>query len=386
MQNFKFNNKSKIIFGKNDESVIAEEIKSLGAKKVMIHYGMNSIVKSGLLGRIQSALDNAKIKYIKFGGVKANPTKTHAIKGVEIARKNKVDFVLAVGGGSVIDSAKAICAGAVNKDIWTYYINAEKAKTLTAALPLGVVLTIPAAGSECSTASVLQDDDNLGAKYCLSQPPLRSKFAFINPELCTTLPKEQVAYGASDILAHLLERYFSTDENVVVTDKLLTGAMQAMFEIAPKVYADPTDYQNMAELCLLGTLAHNGMLNMGRISQDWGTHQIDNTLLSGIKNIAHGAGLAVVFPAWLKHVAKTKPTKILQFAREVMGCSSIADGIAGLEKFYKSLGLATTLKGVGFDVNEIKGLVKTAFPADIVLGGYGQLSQSDIESVVVLAR
>jgi len=383
MQNFSYQNQSKIIFGKNDESVLAAEIKNQGAKTVLIHYGQNSIVKSGLLARVKKALDNESIKYVEHGGVQANPLRNHALQGVDLAIKNKVDLVLAIGGGSVIDSAKLICAGAVNDDIWSYYT--DKTKQIKGALPLGVVLTIPAAGSECSTGSVVKDERN-GRKYVLSHNFLRSRFAFVNPEYCNTLPKEQVAYGASDILAHLLERYFSPEQNVTVTDKLLTGAIQAMFEIAPKVYKDPSDFESMAEFCLLGTLAHNGMLALGRVVQAWESHPIEMAFISGHYDHAHGQGLAIIFPAWMKYVSKTKPAKVLQFAKEVMQESTIEKGIAKLEAFFKSLGLAVTLKELNIKVAEAQEIVKTAFAKDVILGGFGELTLDDILNVVALAE
>jgi len=389
MQNFIYDNSSKIIFGSNDEAVLASEIKNSGAKKVLIHYGKNSVAASGLLDRIKNALDKEKIDYIEFGGVSANPLKAYALQGVDVAVINKIDFVLAVGGGSVIDSAKLICAGAQNKNIWNYYT--KEAKGLTKALPLGVVLTIPAAGSECSPTSVIRDGET-GAKYTLAHKCLISKFAFVNPEYCLTLPKEQIAYGASDILAHLLERYFSPERNVFVTDKLLSGAISAVFEIAPKVYKNPRDYQNMSEFCLLGTMAHNGMLALGRVVQAWESHPIEMAVCSGASNLAHGQGLAIIFPAWLKYMSKKRPEKVLQFARDVMcakgktNAEIMQNGIKKLEKFFVSLGLPVTLNEVGISVENAKKIVNSVFPKDVKLGGYGKLSIKDIENIVTLAK
>ena len=389
MTNFNYENTSKMIFGKNDESVLANEIKSLGGKNVLIHYGQNSIIKSGLLARVVKALENAGIKHLEYGGVQSNPLRSHALQGVELAKKNNVDFILAIGGGSVIDSAKCIAAGAVNENIWEYY--ADITKQINGALPLGVVLTIPAAGSECSTSTVIKDDRD-GLKYNFSHDYVRSKFAFINPELMATLPKKQIAFGASDILSHLLERYFSPEQNVTVTDKLLTGAIQAMFEIAPKVYKDSSDYENMAEFCLLGTLAHNGMLALGRVIQSWESHRIETKLLSGAYGIAHGQGLAVIFPAWLKFAGKKKPAKILQFSKEVMLADGkneqeiIENGIAKLEAYFQSFGLAVTLKELNIKVADAQKIAKGAFPKDIVLGGYGKLSIDEILNVIALAE
>ena len=382
MENFTYQNKTKLIFGRNDESVIAAELKNHGAKKVLVHYGQNSIIKSGLLGRTKDALNKAGIKYIEFGGVKANPLRSHALEGITLAKQEKVDFILAIGGGSVIDSAKCIAVGAVNSKVWDFYTGK---KECIKALPVGVVLTIPAAGSENSRSTVIVDDKS-GLKYSFGCEVLRPVFAVINPVICATLPKEQVAYGASDILAHLLERYFSPDPNIGLTDKILTGAIRQMFIVAPRAYADPTKYESMAEFCLIGTLAHNGMLALGRVNQDWGTHVIENKVLSGAHDVAHGAGLAVIFPAWLKHVAKTKPSKILQFANEVMDEKTIDKGIAKLEAFYKSLGLETTLGGLGIKLDEARKFACIAFNKDTVLGEYGQLSFDDILKILEIAK
>jgi len=384
MENFIYENTSRLIFGKHDESVIAAEIKRLGAKKVLVHYGQGSIVRSGLLGKITKALTDHKIKYVEYGGVVANPLREHTLAGLALAKKEKVDLVLAIGGGSVIDSAKCICAGLTNADIWSYYTDKTK-KLPNPAAPLGVVLTIPAAGSEGSCASVMKDEAT-GIKYGLHNDTLRSRFAFVNPDYCETLPREQVAYGASDILAHMLERYFSPHDHVVATDKLLTGAIQAVLEIAPKAYKDPANYAYMAEFCLLGTLAHNGMLSLGRNVQAWEAHPIEMAFISGKYNQSHGTGLAIIFPAWLKHVAKTRPTKVQQFANEVMGEKSVALAIAKLEKWYKSLGLATTLKEVGIDVKDAIEVATVALEPKIPLGGYGQLTMTDIENIIRLAK
>jgi len=376
MTNFMYENGSKIILGNYGEDVLAGEIKNRDAKKVLIHYGGQSVIKSGLFDRIKGALGNAGIKWVEYGGVVANPLKGHALKGVELAKKEKVDFVLAVGGGSVIDSAKLICAGAVNDDIWSYYLDSKK--VITGALPLGVVLTIPAAGSECSISTVIRDEET-GRKHTMMHNVLRSKFAFINPEYCFTLPKEQIAFGASDILAHMLERYFSPEQNVVTTDKILTGAIHAVMEIAPRVYADKADYANMAEFCLLGTLAHNGMLALGRVIQSWESHMIEMGFISGHYNFAHGQGLSIIFPAWLKYMATKRPEKVKQFEKEVVT-------IKELEKWYKSLDLPTRLSDLNIDVMEAKEVIKKSFKPDVKLGGYGELSLDDILAVVRLAK
>jgi len=402
MNNFIYTNKCEIIFGDLPEADVAHAIKRRGANRVMIVYGSGSVIKSGLLARIKKALEAESIDYVEHGGVVTNPLLSHALDGVKLAKAENVDFILAVGGGSAIDAAKFIAVGAINgQDAWKIFKNAEREGY--DALPVASVLTIPAAGSECSTASVIREDKT-GIKYAIGSEVIRPKFAFINPRLCMTLPKEQVAYGASDIFAHLLERYFTPQHNVVFTDKLLEGAMRAMIEVAPMVYkvqsgdisildgAYKDGFGVWSELCLMGTLAHNSMLSLGRDIQDWATHRMENKLLSGIHNIAHGAGLAILFPAWMKHVSKTKPAKIAQFAREVMGVNGkndtmvIRKGIAALQNFYKSMGLAQSLTEMNIDHKEVKKAAKKIFKADTILGGYGELTPKDIMKIIDLAK
>lgn len=381
MQNFIYENKCEIHFGDLPESHIADCIKKFGGKKVLLHFGGGSIIKSGLHEKIIKALTGAGLKVFELGGVQPNPLKSKAQEGIDLARREKVDFILAVGGGSVIDSAKCIAAGANNPDIWDYYEKKKNNCDLKNVLPVGAVLTIPAAGSECSVTSVIRYESN-GLKYTISgTEALRPKFAFINPNYSTTLPANQIANGISDIFAHLFERFFAEDsiKNDVVTDKILIGAMHAVLEIAPKVYADVKNYDNIANLCLIGTLAHNGMLNLGRGAGCWASHRIDNRLLSGIKNIAHGEGLAISIPAYLKFMSKKKPARVEHFTREVI---SIHD----LEKFYKSLGLPTRLSDMKLSVDEIKPLVKLAYPTGELLGGYGQLTIGEIETIIEIAK
>ena len=412
MNNFIYTNKCEILFGDLPESEIAAALKRHNAKKVLAVYGSGSVKRSGVLDKVLGALRTDGITYIEYGGVVANPLVSHGLEGIKIAKAEKVDFILAIGGGSVIDEAKFIAVGAFgNQDAWELFKSG--AEEISGALPVASVLTIPAAGSECSTASVVRDDKT-GIKYAIGNEHIRPRFAYINPRYCMTLPPAQVGYGASDIFAHLLERYMSPQTNVTLTDRILEGAMCAMLEIAPKVYQvqikscgenvaacesgtplarrtknknekdknyDDNDYQVWAEFCLLGTLAHNDTLDMGRAYQDWATHAIDNKLLSGIHNIAHGAGLAIIFPAWMRYVSKTKPDKILQFSREVMGEESIEKGIGKLETWFRSIGLPKTLSEVNIDAESVKEDAKTVF-SSATLGDYGQLRINDILAII----
>jgi len=388
MYDFIYNNRTELVFGNVDSKEIARKIKEYNPKKVLIVYGQNSVVKSGLLEKVTSGLKGANIEFVEFGGTKANPLRSYTQKGVDLAKKEKCDFILAVGGGSVIDAAKGIAAGVANGDMWKFYSTDAE---LTKALPIAVILTLPAAGSEGSGATVLVDDES-GTKYSFGSDIVRPKLSFVDPRNCMSLPREQISYGASDIIAHMMERYFCPQENVTVTDELLGGAIKAMIKIAPKLYNEPTNYDYWAEFCLLGTLAHNDMLNMGRDDQDWGTHLIENKLLSGPYNIAHGAGLAIIFPAWMKYVATKRPSKLVQFAREVLDVtgaddrSVVTQGIQKMEEWYQSIGLKLYLSQINIKIEDVKDLAKKLFDPNIKLGGYGQLSFEEIIKVVELAK
>ena len=375
MDNFIFQNQTKIIFGDRPILELACMLKKHDARKILLVYGSGSIIKNGILQETTTALKNVGIDYIEFSKVAANPLLSHALDGVKIARLEKIDFILAVGGGSCIDAAKFIAVGTKNNQ------DAEKIfKTSTPvdhALPIAAIVTIPATGSECSWSSIIKDEKT-GLKYPLRCEAIRPKIAFINPRHCMTLPKEQIAYSVSDILSHNLERYFSSQDNIEYTDRLLEGAMKAIIEVGQKVYNEGT-YEAWAQLCLAGTMAHNDMLSMGRI-QDWGVHGIENKFLSGMNNIAHGQGLAVLFPVWMEYMAedKKKTKKILQFFDRVFGIKGVNEGVSALRDFYKGLGLKVSLKELGIDAEPILKTAKEIYPADIKLGAFGQMGIDDI--------
>ena len=378
MQNFIFQNQTKIIFGDRPISDLIEMLKKLAAKKIMLVYGGGSIIKNGILQETISALKGANITYIEYGGVSANPHLSHALGGVKIARSQKIDCLLAIGGGSAIDAAKFIAVGAKdNQDAEQIF----KTSTPTEhALPVAALVTIPATGSECSWSSIIKDDTT-GLKYPLRCEAIRPKIAFINPRHAMTLPKEQVAYSISDILSHNLERYFSPQSNIDYTDRLLEGAMKAIIELGQKVYADGK-YEDWAQLCLAGSMAHNDMLSMGRI-QDWGVHGIENKFLSGMNNIAHGQGLAILFPVWMEYVAKIKgkSKKVLQFFERVFDAKDIDDGINKLKAFYKDLGLKLTLKEMDISLEPIIQKAKEIYNQNTKLGFFGELNLADIIAI-----
>jgi len=348
MDNFIYHNPTKIIFGKGTESSVGEEISQYG-KNILLHYGKSSIKTSGLYDKVIKSLREAGIKYTELSGVNPNPRLSLVREGIDICRKEKIDFILAVGGGSTIDSAKAIAIGVpYSGDVWDFYTGKAEPK---AALPIGSILTIPASGSESSPASVITNEDGWLKRSC-SGNLLRTRFSILNPELTFTLPKNQIANGVADILAHLMERYFTNTKNVELTDRLIEADMKTIINNAPKLMENPRDYDAWAEVMWGGSIAHNELLNTGR-QGDWASHRIEHEL-SGIYDVPHGSGLAVIFPAWMKYVYKHDINRFVQFAVRVWDVKELKDqektalaGIAALTQFFQSLNLPTTMRELG---------------------------------------
>ncbi|MDE6556983.1 MAG: iron-containing alcohol dehydrogenase, partial [Duncaniella sp.] len=315
MTDFSYCSPTRYIFGRDAEMKVAEQAKEMGATSVMMVYGMGSAVRSGLVGRVEKLLTDAGLKVTHLGGVQPNPVDTKVYEGIDKARSEGVDTVIAVGGGSAIDCAKAVAAGVCyDGDFWDFYCGKA---TVTKALPVGVVLTIPAAGSEGSGNSVITKTEGLIKSSIRTDYWLRPKFACLNPELTFTLPPFQTACGICDMMAHILERYFSPTPDVEVSDRLCEGLLMAIMTEAPKVIAKPDDYQARANILWSGTLAHNGICGCGRV-EDWCSHALEHEI-SALYNVAHGAGLAVVFPAFITFMASVKPEKPAQFGRRVLG-------------------------------------------------------------------
>lgn len=355
MINFEYHMPTKVIFGKKTEYEVGKELASNGATKVLLHYGKDSIKRTGLYDRVVHSLNDAGIDYVELGGVKPNPVLSLVRKGVELCRKEKVDFILAVGGGSVIDSAKAIGIGVpYDGDVWDFYTD----KPVEECLPIGVVLTIPAAGSETSFNSVITNEDG-NLKRGIAGYSMRPKFAILNPELPMTLPPYHMACGAVDIMAHVMERYFTPVDNVCFTDRLCEGTLKTVIENIPKVLANNNDYDAWAEIMWAGSVAHNGLLGTGR-QEDWGSHMIEHEI-SGIYDVAHGAGLAVVFPAWMTYVYKKDLNRFAQFANRVWGVEykpydlegMALEGIAKLKSFFSSIGMPVSLAELGVPTDRI---------------------------------
>lgn len=384
MDNFTYCTPTKYVFGRGAENHVAEELSALGLKNVMVVYGGGSVVRSGLLARVLGKLDEAGIDHTELGGIQPNPTDPKVREGIELCRTKKVDGLLAVGGGSVIDTAKAIAAGVPYQgDFWDFW--AGKA-TVQNALPVGVVLTIPAAGSEGSGNSVITLLDGMHKISLRTDYWLRPKFALLNPELTFTLPPEQTAAGIADMMAHILERYFSPTKEVEITDRVAEGVLMAIIEEAPKVMAKPDDYEARANIMWSGTLAHNGICGTGR-KEDWVSHFMEHEI-SAVYGVTHGAGLAVVFPAFMTFMAKVSPTKGAQLARRVFGVDIADDreaaleGIARLRKFFASLGLPLTFKQLGIDTPDIPLLVKKLHEnKGTTIGGYYPLTSSETAEI-----
>ena len=341
MIDFSFYSPTEFVFGRKTEQQTGTLAKRYGATKLMIIYGGGSAVKSGLIDRVQASLSEAGVEYVTLSGIRPNPTEDKVREGVALARENKVDFILAVGGGSVIDTAKSIAAAVdYDGDFWDFYIGKAK---VTSALPVGVVLTIPAAGSEGSGNAVITNMAT-GQKLGIKEPMLlRPKFAVMNPELTMTLPAWHTASGICDMIVHILERYFSNTENVEISDRLCEGVIIAIINEARKVMKNPQDYDARANIMWSGTIAHNGTCGVGR-EEDWAGHQMEHEI-SAMYDVTHGAGLAVVTPAYMLYMADHHPARIQQFAERVFGVSDAKEGVRLFKQFlHDDLGLPITLQ------------------------------------------
>jgi alcohol dehydrogenase len=389
MDNFIFKNPTKILFGEGMESLVGEEATKY-SKRVLLHYGQGSIKRNGLFDRVVSSLRSAGVEYFELGGVQPNPRLGLANQGINICRENNIDFVLAVGGGSTIDSAKTIAMGVpYNGDVWDFY--SEKASPKTA-LPVATVLTIPASGSESSDSTVITNEDGW-LKRGLSTSLVYPVFSILNPKLIYTLPSFQLACGASDILAHMMERYFTNTPNVELIDRIIESAMKTVIHNAPKILENPEDYNALAELMWAGTLAHNNMMSTGRTG-DWASHYIEHEL-SAIYDIAHGAGLATVFPSWMKYVMHHDICRFVQFAERVWNVDinhwnlegSALEGIERQVSFYRSLGLPVNLKELGIGVDRLEEMASKATRGDTcTLGEYVKLKKVDVLAIYNLSK
>ncbi len=388
MENFVFQNPTKIIFGRGTENQVGEEVVRF-SKKILLHYGGGSIKNTGLYNRVIASLKKAGVEYVELAGVKPNPRLSLVNQGIRICRDEKIGFILAIGGGSVIDSSKAIAMGVPYQgNVWDFFSGKAELKE---ALPVGTILTIPAAGSEASTASVITNEDGW-LKRGFNSEIIYPRFSILNPELAFTLPKNQVACGGSDIMAHVMERYFTNTLNVELMDRLCESTLKTIIHNIPLVLENPNDYPAWAEFMWTGTVAHNNLLNTGRIG-DWGSHDIEHEL-SAMYDIAHGAGLAVIFPAWMKYVYKHDIPRFAQYAVRVWNVDysfgspeqTALEGIRRLENFYHSIGLATTLKDAGIPDDRMAEMADKCTNYDTSkVGNFVKLGRSDVYNILKLA-
>ena len=388
MDNFNFYSPTEFVFGRDRENETGKYVKKYGGTRVLIHYGSGSAVKSGLLDRVKKSLDIEGVFYTELGGVKPNPRDTLVYEGIEICRRENIDFILCVGGGSVIDSAKGIAAGALyDGDFWDFYT--DKAE-IEKALPVGTVLTIAAAGSEGSGASVVTQESTK-LKRDTGSDLLRPKFSVLNPQLTCTLPAFQTACGAADIMAHVFERYFTNTTEVEITDRLCEAVLLTMIKETPRVIADPDNYEARANIMWAGTVAHNDIVGVARI-QDWNSHAIEHEL-SGMYDVAHGAGLAVIMPSWMEFVMSHNVMRFAQMAVRVFGCQmnfenpevTAKEGIRAFRSFLHSIGLPVNFAELGAREEDIPALVKNLGLGDGKTGGFVNLSSDDVAEIYRIA-
>ena len=355
MFDFKYYTPTKVVFGKGTEQKTAELIREFKGSKVLIHYGGGSVVRSGLLKRVTDTLDAAAIPYVMLGGAVPNPRLGLVYEGIELCRKEGVDFLLAVGGGSAIDSAKAIGYGVTNEgDVWDFYDYKRKA---AACLPIGVILTIAATGSEMSDSSVITKEEGL-IKRGYSSDYCRPRFAIMNPELTMTLPDYQTASGCADILMHTMERYFSNGGNMEITDAIAEGLLRTVMKNAQILVADPKNYDARAEVMWAGSLSHNGLTGCGSSGGDWMTHKLEHEI-GGLFDVAHGAGLTAIWGSWARYVCSDCLPRFKKFAVNVMGVEPAGSdeeialkGIEAMEAFFRSIHLPTNLRELGIDPSD----------------------------------
>ena len=369
--NFNYYTPTQIVFGKGAELQTGALVQAQNCKKVLLHYGSGSARKSGLLDRIEKSLTEEGIAYVQLGGVVPNPRLSLVYKGIELCRKESVDFILAVGGGSVIDSAKAIGYGVANEgDVWELY---DRKKQASGCLPIGAVLTIAAAGSEMSDSSVITKEEG-GIKRGYSSDYCRLKFAVMNPELTMSLPPYQTASGCTDILMHTMERYFTAGSHMELTDSIAEGLMRTVMKNAEILRDEPGNYDARAEVMWASSLSHNGLTGCGIVDKDFASHALQHEV-GGMFDVAHGAGLAAIWGSWARYVYRDCLSRFVKFALDVMGVEvgnsdeeTALKGIEAMEAFYHRIGMPVSLKELGISPSDEQ-LQELAKKCSIASGG-----------------
>lgn len=392
MKNFEFYAPTRVVFGKDAEKQVGDLVKAQNCKMVLVHFGGNSAKKFGLLDKVFESLKDSGINYVSLGGVVPNPRLSKVYEGIELCKKEGVDFILAVGGGSVIDSAKAIGYGMANDcDVWDIY---SKKVNPTGCLPIGVILTIAAAGSEMSNSSVITNEEGWLKRGCNTEYA-RCRFAIMNPELTYTLPKYQTASGCTDILMHTMERYFTKVKSMELTDSISEGLMRTVINNVKILMRNPTDYDARAEVMWAGSLSHNDLTGCGSIG-DWSCHQLEHEL-GGMFDVAHGAGLAAVWGSWARYVYKTDVARFAQFAVNVMGVPNnfrnpervALEGIEAMENLYHLIGMPVSISELGVELTyeQIDELAyKCSFKNTRRIGSFQELNMEDTKKIYIMAR
>lgn len=391
MQNFNYYAPTRVVFGKGSENEVGKLIKEQNCKKVLVHYGGGSVIRSGLLDRVYTSLEAEGIAYTTLGGVVPNPRLSKVREGIELCQREGVDFILAVGGGSVIDSSKAIGYGLTNEgDVWDFY---TKKRTATACLPIGTILTIAAAGSEMSDSSVITNEDGwikrgYSSNYC------RCKFAILNPELTYTLPDYQTQSGCVDIMMHTMERYLNHSTNMEMTDGISEALICTVMKNSRILKQDPTNYEARAEVMWAGSLSHNGLTGCGTDGGDWASHQLEHEL-GGMFDVAHGAGLAAVWGSWARYVYKDRADRFAKLAENVLMVphddnleKTALAGIEAMEDYYRSVDMPTSLRELGIEPTEeqIQELAdKCSFQNTRTIGKVKVLNREDIAKIYRMA-
>lgn len=391
MQNFNYYAPTRVVFGKGTENEVGKLIKEQNCKKVLVHYGGGSVIRSGLLDRVYTSLGAEGIAYTTLGEVVPNPRLSKVREGIELCQREGVDFILAVGGGSVIDSSKAIGYGLTNEgDVWNFY---AKKRTASACLPIGTILTISAAGSEMSDSSVITNEDGwikrgYSSNYC------RCKFAILNPELTYTLPDYQTQSGCVDIMMHTMERYLNHSTNMEMTDGISEALIRTVMKSSRILKQDPTNYEARAEVMWAGSLSHNGLTGCGTDGGDWASHQLEHEL-GGMFDVAHGAGLAAVWGSWARYVYKDRADRFAKLAENVLMVphddtpeKTALAGIEAMEDYYRSVDMPTSLRELGIEPTEeqIQELAdKCSFQNTRTIGKVKVLNREDIAKIYRMA-
>lgn len=394
MRSFEYFAPTKVIFGKDSHLQIGDILKKENCHKVLIHYGGKSAVASGLIDEVSGCLTDAGIDFVTLGGVVPNPRLSKVREGIELCKKENVDFILAVGGGSVIDSAKAIGYGVANPwtDVWNFYLKTEVS---TACLPIGVIPTIAASGSEMSNSSVITNEDGWLKRGAAKCDLCRPKFALMNPKLTYSLPQYQTESGCVDILMHTMERYFVNIETMEITDSISESLMQTVIYNARILMREPDNYTARAEIMWAGSLSHNGLTGCGTGGGDWACHQLEHEL-GGLYDVTHGAGLAAIWGSWARYVYDVNPERFAQFATNVFDIPCGLDfektalaGIEAMEDFFRSIKMPVSLHELGLDLDDqqIHELAfKCSYEDTRTIGVFKQLNMKDMEKIYTMAR